>query len=112
MTTLLVQFRRPDGGPDAAAEFERAYAETHLPLVVGTPGLRSLQVQRVAEALGGPTDLLLVVEMEFEDRAALDAGLASDAMRAAGRNLRSIAPGLATLLVLEDAPELVPASWR
>ena len=44
--------------------------------------------------------------MEFDDRASLDAGLASDAMRAAGRNLREIAPGLATLLVLEDADDL------
>jgi hypothetical protein len=44
--------------------------------------------------------------MEFDDRAALDAGLASDAMRAAGRNLREIAPGLSTLLILEDAPDL------
>ena len=37
-------------------------------------------------------------------------GSASDAMRAAGRNLREIAPGLATLLVLEDAPELDAAA--
>ena len=48
------------------------------------------------------TDLILVTTMRFDDRAALDAGLGSDAMRAAGRNLREIAPGLATLLVLED----------
>jgi hypothetical protein len=44
--------------------------------------------------------------MDFDDRAALDEGLASDAMRAAGRNLREIAPASATLLVLEDAPDL------
>ena len=44
--------------------------------------------------------------MDFDDRAAMDAGLASDEMRAAGRNLREIAPGLATFLVLEDAPDL------
>jgi hypothetical protein len=44
--------------------------------------------------------------MEFDDRAAMDAGLASDPMRAAGRNLREIAPGLATFLVLEDADDL------
>ena len=48
--------------------------------------------------------------MDFDDREALDAGLASDAMRAAGRNLREIAPGLATLLVLEDAPEMSAAA--
>jgi hypothetical protein len=53
---------------------------------------------------------VLVTSMTFDDRAALDAGLASDAMRAAGRNLREIAPGLATLLVLEDADDLSAAA--
>jgi uncharacterized protein (TIGR02118 family) len=106
MTTLLALYRRPDGGPEALAEFERRYAAEHLPLVAGTPGLRSTQVRRVSEALGGETDVVMVTAMQFDDRAALDAGLASDAMRAAGRNLREIAPGLATLLVLEDAADL------
>lgn len=106
MTTLLALYRRPDGGPDALAEFERRYAAEHLPLVAGTPGLRSTRVQRVVQALGGETDLVLVTAMVFDDRAALDAGLASEAMRQAGRNLREIAPGLVTLLVLEDADDL------
>lgn len=106
MTTLLALFRRPDGGDEAVAEFERRYAAEHLPHVARTPGLRATRVQRVREALGGETDLMIVTAMDFDDRAALDAGLASDAMRAAGRNLREIAPGLATLLVLEDAPDL------
>lgn len=105
MTTLLATYRRPDGGPEAQDTFERRYASEHLPLVAGTPGLRGTRVQRVIAALGGATDLILVTSMTFDDRAALDAGLASEAMRAAGRNLREIAPGLATLLVLEDAPE-------
>ena len=103
MTTLLVLYRRPDGGPEALAEFERRYAGEHLPLVAQTPGLRSTKVQRVQEALGGKTDLAYVTAMEFDDRPAMDVGLASDPMRAAGRNLREIAPGLATFLVLEDA---------
>ena len=74
--------------------------------MAGTPGLRATGSSGSVEALGGETDLVLVTAMDFDDRAALDAGLASDAMRAAGRNLREIAPGLATLLVLEDAPEI------
>ena len=69
-------------------------------------------MDRVTEALGVETDLILIAQMEFDDRSALDEGLASDAMRAAGRTLREIAPGLTTLLVLDPAPELVPAAWR
>jgi hypothetical protein len=83
-----------------------------LPLVAGTPGLTGLRVHRVSGALGGDTDLVLVAEMDFADRAALDAGLASDAMRAAGRNLREIAPGLSTLLVTESGQDLVPDAFR
>ena len=103
MTTLLALYRRPDGGDEALATFERRYREEHLPLVAGTPGLRATRVRRVVDALGGETDLVFVTSMEFDDRAALDEGLRSDAMRAAGRNLREIAPGLATLLVLEES---------
>ena len=112
MTTLLALFRRPEGDAAALDTFERAYAETHLPLIADTPGLRSMRCQRVVDGLGAPTDLVLVTSMTFDDRAALDAGLASEEMRLAGRNLRQIAPGLSTLLVLEDAAELVPAAWR
>ena len=108
MTTLLALFRRPDGDDAALAEFERRYAAEHLPLVAETPGLRGTEVRRVSEALGGETDLVVITAMHFDDRASLDAGLASDAMRAAGRNLREIAPGLSTLLVLEDAEDLWP----
>ena len=103
MTTLLALYRRPDGGDDALAEFERRYRAEHLPLVAGTPGLRSTTVQRVTTRLTGD-DIVLATAMTFDDRAALDAGLASDAMRAAGRNLRELIPGdRVTLLVLEDA---------
>ena len=110
MTTLLALYRRPDGGPDAQATFERRYAGEHLPLVARTPGLRETRISRVTQALGAGTDLILVAAMRFDDRAALDAGLASDAMRQAGRVLRDIAPGLATLLVLEDVPEMIAAA--
>ncbi|HYX11894.1 MAG TPA: EthD family reductase [Candidatus Acidoferrum sp.] len=102
MTTLLALYRWPDGDDAALATFLRRYHAEHLPLVAATPGLRSTRVQRVVEALGGPTDVVLVTAMDFDDRAALDAGLASDAMRQAGRNLREIAPGLSTLLIVED----------
>ena len=104
MTTLLALYRRPEGGEDAVETFRRRYREEHLPLVGGTPGLRSTTVQETTAKLLGE-DVILTTRMEFDDRASLDAGLASDAMRAAGKVLREIAPGIVTLLVLEDAAD-------
>ena len=106
MTTMLAIFRRPEGSPDAEATFERRYAEEHLPLIAATPGLRGVRVRRVTQSLLGDRDLFLVTAMDFDDTAAMETALASDEMRAAGRNLRDIAPGLTTLLVLEDLPDL------
>ena len=102
MTTLLVLYRRPGGGADALATFLHRYETEHLPLVARTPGLRATRIQRVEEALGGETDLVVVTALDFDDRASMDAALASDPMRQAGRILREIAPGLATFLVVED----------
>lgn len=107
MTTLLVLYRAPDGGAEGLATFESRYRDEHLPLVAQTPGLRATRVWRVGEALGGATDLILAAALDFDDRAALDAGLRSDPMRAAGRILREIAPGLATFLVVDDASDLL-----
>ena len=108
MTTLLVLYRRPEGGDDALETLERRYRDDHLPLVAATPWLRATRVWRVTEALGEPTDYVLACAMDFDDRPSLDAGLRSDPMRAAARILREIAPGLATFLVLEDAADLLP----
>jgi uncharacterized protein (TIGR02118 family) len=107
MTTLLVLYRAPEGGEPALSELERRYRDDHLPLVAQTPGLRATRIWRVSEALGGETDLALAAAMDFDDRAAMDQALGSDPMRAAGRILREIAPGLATFLVLEEAPDLL-----
>jgi uncharacterized protein (TIGR02118 family) len=107
MTTLLVLYRRPDGGDEALATLERRYSSEHMPLVAQTPGLRASRTWRVKEALGGETDLAFAAALDFDDRGALDDGLKSDAMRQAARVLREIAPGLATFLVLEDAPDLL-----
>lgn len=107
MTTLLVLYTAPEGGEEALATFERRYRDEHLPLVARTPGLRATRVWRVTEALGGQTQLVVAAALDFDDRAALDEGLRSDPMRQAGRLLREIAPGLATFLVVEDAPDLL-----
>ena len=106
MTTLLVLYRAPEGGEAALAELERRYGGEHMPLVAQTPGLRGTRVWRVREAMGGETDLALAAALDFDDRAAMDEALRSEPMRAAAKVLREIAPGLATFLVVEDAPDL------
>jgi uncharacterized protein (TIGR02118 family) len=107
MTTLLVLYRRPEGGPEALATFENRYRDEHMPLVAQTPGLRSMRAWRVTEALGGETDVAVAAALDFDDRPAMDEALRSDPMRGASRILREIAPGLATFLVLEEAPDFV-----
>jgi uncharacterized protein (TIGR02118 family) len=107
MTTLLVLYKAPEGGEDALATLEARYRGEHMPLVAQTPGLRATRVWRITEALGGQTEHTFAAAMDFDDRAAMDEGLRSEPMRAAGRILREIAPGLATFLVLEDAPDLL-----
>ena len=102
--TLLALYRRPEGGDEALQTFRRRYHEEHLPLIAKVPGIRSTKVQRVTQAYTD-AELVMVTEMTFDDRASLDAGMASDEMRTAGRNLRDVAPGLMTLVVLEaDTP--------
>ena len=107
MTSLLVLYREPEGGADALAAFESRYRDEHLPLVGQTNGLRGVRVWRVTEAMGSETDLVVAAALDFDDRASMDEALRSDPMRAAGKILREIAPGLATFLVVEDAPDLL-----
>lgn len=108
--TLLALYRRPEGGEDALATFLRRYADEHAPLMSQVPGLRSMEVFHVRRALT-ESDLIMTCEMVFDDRASLDDALRSDEMRAAGRNIREIAPGLLTLLVVEpDEPSARPVT--
>jgi uncharacterized protein (TIGR02118 family) len=108
MTTFLALYRAPNGGAEALATFEARYRDEHMPLVAQTPGLRATRAWRVTEALAGERrTLALVAALDFDDRAAMDGAMRSEPMRAASRVLREIAPGLATFLVLEDAPDLV-----
>ena len=108
MTTLLVLYRAPEGGADALATLESRYRDEHLPLVARDARACARPASGASrEALGAETDLVLAAAMDFDDRPAMDEGLRSDPMRAAGRILREIAPGLATFLVVEDAPDLL-----
>jgi uncharacterized protein (TIGR02118 family) len=113
MSTLLALYRRPDGGDDAYTAFERAYAETHLPLIARLPGLRTLRVARVRRTLAGPSGVALVARMAFDDWESTKAALGSSEMEAAGRNLAEIGGSdLLTLLAVDEARDLIPEPFR
>ncbi|MDL2336071.1 MAG: EthD family reductase [Chloroflexota bacterium] len=101
--TLLAIFTRPEGGEDALDELMTRYLDEHMPLIEMVPGLRSSVVEKVAQHYAGE-DLVIVTRMEFDDSEALQVGMASDEMKVAGRNLRDIAPGLLTLVALDEDP--------
>jgi uncharacterized protein (TIGR02118 family) len=101
-TTMLALYKRPEGGEEALDQFRRRYRDEHLPLMAAVPGLRQTVVEEVVRHFYGD-DIVLVARMLFDDRAALDVAMGSDEMRAAGRNLREIAPGIVTLVITEEA---------
>ena len=102
--TLVALYKRPEGGDEALRTFWRRYRDEHMPLIAKVPGLRGTKTWNVAQNYAGE-DLIALTEMRFDDRAALDTAMASDEMRAAGKNLREIAPGLLTLVALEESWE-------
>lgn len=100
--TLLALYKRPEGGDEALATFWQRYRDEHMPLIEQVPGLRATKVWNVSRKYAGD-DLVAVCSMEFDDADSLKAGMKSAEMAAAGANLAEIAPGLLTLLALEES---------
>jgi uncharacterized protein (TIGR02118 family) len=95
----LIAFYRQPADRDA---FERAYFETHVPLVRKIPGLQRLEINRITGAPRGEPDFILTSELYFQDRPAMDPALASQENLEAGKNLMSFAKGLASFVFVEE----------
>ena len=96
MSILIALYKQP---PDPEA-FDKAYFQTHLPLISKIPGLRSTRISRFTRTLMGE-GYYLMAEMDFGDKETLKAAMRSPEMTAAGENLNSFAAGLATLMSAE-----------
>ncbi len=97
MVKLVALYRRP---VDVEA-FDRAYFETHIPLVNKIPGLQRVEINRITSAPRGEPDFYLITEMFFPDKPAMDRALASPENADAGKNLMSFAKGLVTFIYAE-----------
>lgn len=100
MPKLIALYKKP-ADPEA---FDKAYFETHLPLIAMLPGLEMTEVTRFTRSLGGDS-YYMMAEMVFADEAALKAAMKSKEMAAAGENLDSFAKGLYSLMFGENAAE-------
>ena len=94
---LIALYKQP-ADPEA---FDKAYYETHLPLIQKLPGLQHAHITRFTRSLGGD-GYYLMAEMAFADEAALKAAMKSPEMGAAGQNLDSFAKGSYSLMFGEE----------
>ncbi|MGF1507571.1 MAG: EthD family reductase [Chloroflexi bacterium] len=83
--------------PEDPEAFDKAYFDTHLPLIEKVPGLQKTVITRFDRTFAGP-ELYLMAEMYFADKDALKAAMTSPEMVAAGENLDSFAQGMYSLL--------------
>jgi uncharacterized protein (TIGR02118 family) len=98
MVKLVALYKKP---ADPAA-FDKAYFETHIPLVHKVPGLRRVEVARITGAPRGEPEFYLMAEMYFEDKAAMDRAMSSPENAEAGKNLMGFARGLVMFMFAED----------
>lgn len=75
------------GAPAHAEDFDRHYADVHVPLALALPGLRRFTTSR-PRGLGGEAPYL-VAELWFDDAAGLKAALSSEEMKAAAQDAAS-----------------------
>ncbi len=101
MVKLVALYRKP---ADPAA-FDKAYFETHVPLVEKIPGLRRAQVARVKGAPRGEPEYHMIAELYFEDKGSLGRAMAPPENREARKNLMSFARGLAPFVYAQEVKE-------
>ncbi|MBK9714906.1 MAG: EthD family reductase [Kouleothrix sp.] len=92
------------GQPADKEAFDRHYAEVHAPLVRQVPGLARLEVARVTGAPRGESPYYLIAELYWEDAETMNQSMASQEMRAVGKDARAFAGDILTMHVAEVQP--------
>ncbi len=94
MFAAMVKLTLLYGTPKDAEAFNRHYEETHVPLAAKLPGLRRYEWGATMPGPDGqPADRHLVVDLYFDDLAAMGAALQSPEGKAANADLANFADG-------------------
>src|SRR5579862_7652861 len=87
MAKLLVMYKTPKD----AAEFDRHYFATHVPLAKKIPGLRKYEVSKgPVMTPAGPSGIHLVATLHFDDVAAIQAAMGSAEGQAAAADAQAL----------------------
>jgi uncharacterized protein (TIGR02118 family) len=98
MIRLMVLY----GQPDDTGAFDRHYRDVHIPLAKKLPGLRRYHVSQGVTVAFGEDPAYLIAELDFDDAAAMQAGMASPEGKEAGRDMvANLASGGVRNLVFE-----------
>ncbi|HVA75408.1 MAG TPA: EthD family reductase [Acidimicrobiales bacterium] len=95
MIKLIVLY----GTPTDPAAFDEYYKSTHIPLAEKIPGVRRIEVAKMASLDGSTPQFHLQAELYFDDQAALMSALGTPEGAAAGADVANFATGGATMLV-------------
>jgi uncharacterized protein (TIGR02118 family) len=100
MVRFLVLYNMPED----PAEFDRHYREVHIPLAEKLPGLRRYTISRDMALVRGEA-FYMIAELDFDDRAALQAAFESPEGQAAAEDVPKFATGGSHSMIfdIEDA---------
>ncbi|MCB9365822.1 MAG: EthD family reductase [Calditrichaeota bacterium] len=90
--------------PENVEAFDKAYWETHIPLINKVPGLAGLQAHKFWPGKDGPAPYYMMAVLSFADKESFKAGMKSPEMAEAGANLMSFAKGLVEFQTTELDP--------
>ena len=98
MIKLIALFKKPED----VDVFEQHYNDVHVPLIKQVPYMRNFVSSKAFGAPRGEPAYYRVAEMWFDDRTSFDKAMASDANRAAGKDLMSFARDVVTMIFVES----------
>ena len=92
------------GQPKSPEDFEKYYAQTHLPIAGKIKGVSRIELSKVAQAPGEPAPAFYrIAELYFRSKAQMDKVMATPAAKNTVADLPNFATGGFTVLVSEIA---------
>src|ERR1700756_1154377 len=97
MVKLIALYKKP---ADIAA-FEKRYFEEHIPIANKMPGLRRVEISKIAGAPMGEAPYYMMAELYFDDMNALKDALMSPEGKESAKNIMSFAKDIITMMFAE-----------